>query len=299
MALRPEDLLIFKARGAKKEENVGAPAANVEVRPTPQVAPAQPVQAPVAPVPQAAIEEVAQPVIPEEGVPPVEMAVPEVRGTTPASGKAAGSVEAARGKFCTWHAWRPAYAVCGYCGKPYCYEDMVEFNNGYYCLEDIDKVSTTNAESVYTRYTNLGFVSAATMMLSFAVFVFFANAQLAYVLAYIQGQGLPAFLGSLNFSYGSLLLEAFLAVLALAAAVMIVVQTKRAFAIGMVSNVCNVALFSYLYLGSGTFYIGMIAAAGFVGLATLAYSRVTYTAYAETPFVESGPVMMAAGQQRF
>ncbi len=304
MALSPEDLLIFKARGAqkKKEEQPAAkaeakpqPEAMIEIKP-PQAEPAPKPEEPrvEAPTPQPAFEAEAVPLF--EEAPPEEPVVPKAHAE-PATKKEAESRESAKGEFCAWHAWRPAYAVCDYCHRPFCYEDMEEFNNGYYCLEDIDKVSATHAESVYTSYTNMSFISAAMLMLSFATFIFFANAQLAYVLNYAHTLGM-AFLGHLNFSYGSLLLEAFLVLMSLAAAIMIMVQAKRAFALGMAAGVGNVALFSYLYLGSGTLYIAAIAVASFVGLVTLAYSRVTYAAYAETPFVESGPVAIP-GPQKF
>ncbi|MEM0154774.1 MAG: hypothetical protein QW814_02990, partial [Methanothrix sp.] len=45
------------------------------------------------------------------------------------------SEEAAEGLSCVWHPWRPAYAICNYCHRPFCFEDIVEQNGHYYCLE--------------------------------------------------------------------------------------------------------------------------------------------------------------------
>ncbi|EQD58270.1 hypothetical protein B2A_04436, partial [mine drainage metagenome] len=53
--------------------------------------------------------------------------------------------EAAEGMYCVWHPWRSAYAICHYCHRPFCFEDLVESNGNYYCLEDIDKAGGEHA----------------------------------------------------------------------------------------------------------------------------------------------------------
>ena len=271
--LRPEDLLIFQARAAanKGKQEKEKPAAVGQVKP--QLQP-QPIPA------KEAVEQAVQA--------PVTYQPERVRTRTPTAKKEVMGFHATKGQFCAWHAWRPAYAICNFCHRPFCYEDIEEFNNGYYCLEDIDKVSITHAEGVYTKYTNISFVSAAMLMLAFAVFMLFANAQLAYVVNSARILGTKAFLANLNLSYETLLLEAALTIVSLASAVMLMLQSKRAYGLGTAACIGNIALFSYLFLGSGTLYIAVIAVVSFAGLLSLVYSRVTYVAYEEeTPFVNT------------
>jgi hypothetical protein len=227
---------------------------------------------------------------------PAEAAPKEAKHA--ALSKREASLESAKGQFCVWHAWRPAYAICNYCHRPFCYEDIEEFNNGYYCLEDIDRVSMSHAENVYSAYSNMSFVASAMLMLAFVIFVLSANAQLAFVVNAAKILGARAFVATLNASYLTLLVEFALLFVSLVVSVMIVMQSRRAYALGMIACVGDIVLFSYLFLGSGTLYIAVISVASFIGLIALAYSRVTYSAYEETPFAENNPILLA-GAQRF
>lgn len=329
MPLSPDDLLIFKVRaGTGKAEEKPAATQGIQQpqipvreavqavqapisRPQPQQIPVrevvQGVQTPVQARPQPfSREKIAPEVAPQvygpEGTPQQAAELRAVEKAPAAqTGKALESgLEGAKGQFCAWHAWRPAYAVCNYCHRPFCYEDIEELNTEYYCLEDIDKVSKTHAEGVYTRFTNISLVSAVMLMLVFGIFVLFANAQLAYVINAVRTLGLPQFVSGLNLSYETLLVEAALTFLSLVSAIMIVMQAKRAFWIGTAACIGNVGLFSYLFLGSGTTYIALITGVSFAGLITLAYSRVSYSAEDES-FAEINPIAAPApaGAQKF
>ncbi len=336
--LSPDDLLIFKVRAGAKKEEEKTPAAAEQVKPQPipvkenveqavqvpeQVKPQpqpqqipikkaeQEVQAPLQARPQPQqipVKENAEAATPEwapltyqagrERPSAVEArANEEVPVVT--AGKNAGGTEGAKDQFCAWHAWRPAYAVCNYCHRPFCYEDIEELNNEHYCLEDIDKVSRTHAEGVYTKYTNMSFVASAMLMLVFAVFILSANAQLAYVINTVRILGAKTFLTTLNISYETLLLETLLTIVSLVSAIMIVMQSKRAYWIGTAACIGDIALFSYLFLGSGTLYIAVISAVSFTGLVSLAYSRVTYSAEEESPFADLSRMAVPAGVQKF
>ncbi len=304
MPLSPEDLLIFKSRAGAKEQ--AKPAAAERPRPQqpspieqakPQAAPPQaPIREKVEQAVQASSTEQAERLRALEAAASAE----EAKLHGPVSEKKMqleSGTEGAKQQFCAWHAWRPAYAVCNYCHRPFCYEDVEELNNEYYCLEDIDKVSR-HAEGVYTKYSNLSFVAAAMLMLSFTVFILFANAQLAYVINAVKTVGLPSFIATINTSYEILILEAGLTLVSLVAAVMIIMQSKKAFILGIIASIGNIALFSYLFLGSGTLYIAVIAAISFAGLISLAYSRVTYASYAtEAPYADLNQLAAAEAQK--
>lgn len=185
-------------------------------------------------------------------------------------------LEDARGKSCEWHPWRSAYAICDYCHRPFCYEDIIESGRGYYCLEDIDKVSETYSEELYARYSSMSFISAGMFMLVFVMFIYFASGQLVYILGYARLVGLPSFLSNLNYSYGSALLGFVLTALGLIAAVFIFIQSKRGFIFGLLTGLASTALFSYQFLDSGTIYMALISVIAFVALILLAYSKVSY-----------------------
>jgi hypothetical protein len=321
----PDDLLIFKVRaGVKKGEEENKPAAAGQAGPQPQQIPVKEAeQTKPQPIPVKEAEQTVQARPQPQQIPVRETVRPEVRAPEQiptyqaerarpfatelpaeempeaAAGKKAVGAEDIKGKFCAWHAWRPAYAVCSYCHRPFCYEDIEEFDSEYYCLEDIDKVSRTHAEAVYTKYTNISLVSAAMLMLAFAVFILFANAQLAYVINAVRLLGARTFISELNASYEILFIETALTVVSLASAIMIVMQSKRAYGIGTVACIGDIALFSYLFLGSGTLYIAVIAVVSFAGLVSLAYSRVSYSANEEeTPFADISR-MQITGVQKF
>ena len=185
-------------------------------------------------------------------------------------------LEEAKGKFCAWHPWRPAYAICDFCHKPYCYEDTVEFSRGYYCLEDIDKISENYAQELYASYSGIGFIAAGLFMFAFIAFVYFASGQLAYIFNSIMSIGWPAFVANINYSYGSALLGLVITVTGVASAVLIVIQSNKGFAVGLMAGLAETALFSYQFLSSGLLYMGILSAMGLVALMLLAYSKVSY-----------------------
>ena len=190
--------------------------------------------------------------------------------------------ESAKGKFCEWHPWRPAYAVCDYCHRPFCYEDTVESGKGYYCLGDIDKVSKGYAQELYASYSSMSFISAGLFMLAFVAFVYFASGQLVYILKTVISSGLPVFLANLNYSYGSALLGLVVTAAGIISAMLIVIQSNKGFAVGLGAGLAETALFSYQFLSSGLLYMAMISAIGLAALVLLAYSKISYVVPEQT-----------------
>ena len=184
--------------------------------------------------------------------------------------------EGAKGRFCEWHPWRPAYALCDFCHRPFCYEDIVELGRGYYCLEDVDKVSENFAQQLYASYSNVSFISAGLLMLAFVAFVYFASGQLVYIFNAIMSTGWPAFIAHLNYSYGSALLGLGVAGAGIVSALFILIQSSKGFAAGLVTGLAETVLFSYQFLSSGALYMAMLSAMGLVALMLLAYSKISY-----------------------
>jgi hypothetical protein len=186
------------------------------------------------------------------------------------------SREAARGLYCTWHPWRPAYAICAYCHRPFCFEDLTEANGNYYCLEDIDKVSLKNNSNVYVKYNNLGLVSASMLLVSFVIFLYFAEPQILYMVKYSNSVGIIEFLSKFGGNFAYTFIGVLLVMLMLVACILIFVQSKRSFLFGLFVSFAAVALFSYQYLSVGTMYAAIISISSFAGLVSLLYSRTAY-----------------------
>ena len=205
-----------------------------------------------------------------------------------------------KSKFCEWHPWRPAYAVCNYCHRPFCYEDIVEVGKNHYCLEDMDRISDTYYEELYMKYNSVGFISAGMFMLAFLVFIYFASGQLLYLAGYAGRIGLPAFISDLNYSYATAILGFGLAAFGLFDAVLILMQSKRGYTMGFVIGLSNVALFSYQFLNSGTAYMAFISVIAFSAIVLLAYSKVSYYEVPEqSPYYNAARQMEWSNPSRF
>jgi len=186
------------------------------------------------------------------------------------------SREAAQGLYCVWHPWRPAYAICAYCHRPFCFEDIVESNGNYYCLEDIDKVAAEPATSVYVKYNNLSIVSASMLLIAFIMFLYFGSGQIISMIKFSSAVGILAFAAKLNGVYGFVFFSTIMSIFVFVAAVLIFFQTKRSFAFGLLVSFINLAAFSYEYLSTSVTYEALVSIASFAGLISLLYSRSAY-----------------------
>lgn len=183
------------------------------------------------------------------------------------------SREAAKNLHCVWHPWRESYAICSYCHRPFCFEDTIEFNRTYYCLEDIDNVSANYNQRLSASGNNIRILAGIILIFSFLTFFYFANAQVFYVLNYISKSGLPYFVAHINSSYAFALFESVLVLMALFNGLLLFGNSIKSIYLGVIVCLSNVALFTYQYTSTGTFYLGLVATMVFVSLMTLLYSR--------------------------
>ncbi|MCW6160467.1 MAG: hypothetical protein LVQ95_05290 [Candidatus Micrarchaeales archaeon] len=299
MALNPDDLLIFKAREEEEEEKKkvkkpeAKPAAVPSVKPAPPAAPVQ--QQKPQPQPQAAaakpqaVREKEEKVTfisqqKEENIPIVteNEAMEEEYGvtTTPVGRKGAKHLTAKESRriaehmTCELHPWRRAYAICDYCHRAFCYEDLIEHNGTYYCLDDIDKIPKLRASEVI-RYNTLGFFAGALMLFVFLVFIY-SSYQLVLRIPSLFGQagGLNGLLANPLQALSFLLAETALATLSFIAAISVFLSRRASFRFSTIVSVLTVGLFSYMYLNSANVYAAVIAAMSFIAMVALAYSRV-------------------------
>ncbi len=201
----------------------------------------------------------------------------------------AESKEAAIGLSCVWHPWRPAYAVCNYCHRPFCFEDIVERNGKYYCLEDVDKAEPTKGLENVT-YNRLGIISATMFSAAFVAFLLLGSSQLGYVVGFANKLGFFTFISSIKFDYIFPIIAAIVAFFELVTGFMLFMQARRGFAIGIVSGFIAVALFTYQFLATTALYVLVIDILTFAGIVSLVYSRTIDTAAPDELLnAENGP----------
>jgi hypothetical protein len=184
------------------------------------------------------------------------------------------SKEKARGKMCVWHPWREAYAMCTYCNRPFCFEDTVEFNNSYYCLEDIDNVTSKYERKLTTLESGMSTLAGILLIISVLVFFYFAYGQAASVIKSISNSGIQAFMGSANSNF-FIFLEIIFVILGFASAIMVFLQSSKGMYLGIFSCLAMVILFSYQLLTQGTIYYGILDAIVFVSFVMFVQSKAT------------------------
>ncbi len=186
------------------------------------------------------------------------------------------SRDAAAGNRCASHPWRNAYAICGMCKRPFCYEDVTEFNNNYYCLSDIDTVDKAHPAEVVSSGGTSYMLSGVLLMLSFMTFFAFSYRQTIFVFRYLNRVGLPFFLVHANYSYIFSFTDNLLLIAGLVTAILIIVQSRKGLYAGTFVMLSSVAIFSYQYLSTGTQYFSYIGVMMFAAFALMLYSKAMF-----------------------
>lgn len=308
MALNPEDLIIFKTREEeeqgkkpkkavqKPEAPAEQPAAQQEAKPAaqPQKKPQRPAAQPEQPQPAAEMvkqvqEEIERPIpvaqapqpTPEFAEEALEAQLGPPAPVTPQikrrSLSAKESRRIAEHLTCELHPWRKAYAICDYCKRAFCYEDIVEYGGKYYDLDDIDKIPQTERISTgVTRYNNLSLVSSVFFMAIFLLFMYFTYSSLIMFANQAVSVGVLNFFQSISTPVELYFGEFALSLLSIAAAVLILLNTKSSYRVSVAISILTVLIFSYQYLNTQTIYYAAIAGVSFAALVILSYSRVSY-----------------------
>ncbi|MEM0106990.1 MAG: hypothetical protein QXS03_02050 [Candidatus Micrarchaeaceae archaeon] len=186
------------------------------------------------------------------------------------------SKELAAGLSCIWHPWRPAYAICAICHRPFCFEDLVEFEGKYYCLEDIDKVSESEklpGSSFRYFYAIAGMLFALPLIL----FLYGFGGSMLDSVSLAQRLGFFEFL---NAKYLSNILEIFSGVLMLfsfVAAALSFANSKKAMPLGIIFGSAIILLFGYEYLQTSNLYYILISIVSLAGIGSIIYARFQYT----------------------
>lgn len=194
--------------------------------------------------------------------------------------------DAAMGKTCLQHPWRSAYAVCAYCNRPFCFEDILEYGSHYYCVNDIERVARPQEEKRHTGY-KLYLFSGIMLILAFLVFTYSEYGAFINTFSILFG-GTQA-ITTVIYVHLQMIVGGILMLALLADAIMILMQSRGSVYAGIALSIISVALFSYLLLnGNGAIaysyaYVGFIDAVSFVSLVVLTYIGIKNDRAKEVP----------------
>ncbi len=303
MAVDPNDMLIFKMRGMQFGKAAGA-------KPAPRAPVIEGVRVPTAAIPSEEREEVGKAFAARATEEMGEAIAPEVaaereavglgyleeqrrtlrgfiaeeeKGAEEAPKKKGGKkktakeeIAAAKGLTCVNHPWRPAYAVCDYCGRAWCYSDLVNFEGRFYCLEDIDEVSKEAAGEIKVTKHNTFEMYAGIVFLVYAIALsYFTYPQWSLLIAFVGKVGVSGLLSHLSTNYGAFLFNIFVVALGAVAALSLLTRAKGGYYLSTLAGVLSIVLVTYEFLTSNATYLLAILVLAFAGIVVLAFSRMT------------------------
>ncbi len=252
---------------SKKRELLTAPAQELELPAPPREQPIQAQREPV-PAPEPARPAAATQAREEAAPSAVKGAkeVPSVQQTVDISSMK-----------CTTHPWRPAYALCDYCKRPFCYADLVKYGQGYYCLEDIDNISAGTSAPSYGN-TSFSHIAGIVLIAGALVLAFFIYPTLVFFVGTIASNGISylvtTFLSTYPYQAVNLSIMFFNIVFGL----LLLSKPRLGFYPGLVVGVLSLIALSYQYFNTGTDYFLLVTAVELAGLAALMYSRMSASA---------------------
>ncbi len=158
---------------------------------------------------------------------------------------------------CVAHPFRQAYAICAYCHRPFCFEDIIEFQKDYYCIEDIDRVTEHHQERLTSEYSASSLITSFILTACFVLFLYYSHDQLMYIIGLIAANPV-GFAGTVSLAYAVSLASLVVAVLGLGAAVYILLGSRQSHVMASALSIMAVMLFTYQYVSTGTEYLAII-----------------------------------------
>lgn len=189
--------------------------------------------------------------------------------------------EAAGGLTCVQHPWRSAYAVCGYCHRPFCFEDTTNLNGNYYCFDDLDKVASKPIEAMINQYNKLSLVSALLFIVPFFIFLYYTNVTgvFAQMSTYLTSNAVVnatkiALVSGFNAKYEAPLEGILLTFLGMVCGFLIMLKSRASFLLSLGIGLLMIAFFGYSYLAApAAYYFGVLLVITLLAIILLALSR--------------------------
>ena len=184
------------------------------------------------------------------------------------------SLKLAKGRTCVTHPWRDAYAICSYCKRPFCYSDIVAYGKGFYCTEDISKVSASTAERLKNSINTFAYVSAVLLVANAALLLYF-NPQSLIVINEVMKTGPLEFIKSINYVSLVYLSNLFIILFGFISAALLFANSGKGAAIGGLVDSFTIIITTYELLNTNANYLFAVSAIAFVSIATIALSRMS------------------------
>jgi hypothetical protein len=183
--------------------------------------------------------------------------------------------ELAKGLHCSVHPWRHAYAICSSCHRPFCFEDISEYNNRYYCFNDIGSVESNRMNRLVSEYSATSLLVTLVSVLMFLLFMYYARAQVGYLFGYAASIGIVAFVRGITLQYMLALANLAIVAVGVVSGLYIISGSRSSSIVAAAFGILGVALFSYEYTIYLTGYLGMLALLEFVSFALVVYTTTT------------------------
>ncbi|MCL4388421.1 hypothetical protein M1408_01190 [Candidatus Marsarchaeota archaeon] len=194
---------------------------------------------------------------------------------------------------CTWHPWRKAFDTCAYCKRPFCFEDLVSEQGKYYCLEDMDKAAPEGTSKAYVTHSEIRVAGGVILLVSFAVFFYRYWQQLVFIGGYANKVGFFLFLKLITPAYVVAIVGGIAALLILISAVMVFMESGKGLGLGIASSIIMIAAMLYSFTSGVEIWSVVVAALSIVSLVLLGYTLSSYKAeevvagYKESPGAEN------------
>lgn len=188
--------------------------------------------------------------------------------------------ESAVGLSCVWHPWRPSYAICNYCHRAFCFEDIVTERGNYYCLEDMDTAIRAKIEAASSKSSNAGIISGGAFLIPVLIFIYTYNTVLANAVSYVVSIGFIPFIYNPIYQYAFPIMGAAATMLSFILGLWLFLGNRNVFP-GLAVGSLTSAMFLYNYLQSNNIYDLVIGLTSLAALMLFAYSRSVYVPLAE------------------
>ncbi len=179
----------------------------------------------------------------------------------------------AKGKSCSTHPWRPAYSICNYCKRPFCYSDLIEYNGAEYCLEDIDTVSRISPVQLKMKYNEFVYVSSVLSIIAGSILMYFSFSQFSFFASYVMKNGFQQFLFSNNYSYYTSGANLAIVALEFVSALLILRPSSKTFKFSAIVAVVAFVLLSYEYLYTYTSYLLATSILALINIGVMSLTR--------------------------
>ncbi|BCS91382.1 MAG: hypothetical protein ARM1_0839 [Candidatus Micrarchaeota archaeon] len=189
----------------------------------------------------------------------------------------------AANKVCVWHPWRRAYAICAYCNRAFCYEDLEELNGDYYCLEDVNKVAFESQQNLdFNKLYLLGSILLVSLIF---VYSFILPSSLNSIIDIITSSNLNVIVQkilSFNLPIIILILTYLLLSISFISGLITLVIPEKGYAISIAIALLEFGLFLYNYVNTLTLGYLIAAIISIIALVSMAASKKGSSIAAET-----------------